>query len=307
MTSDTPKSKLADHLFEYRSVDKRRLILSLTITLTVMLLEILGGIFTNSIALISDAGHMFTHGFAIAISLFAVMISRKPPCHHKTFGMYRAEVLAAFINGLFLLVIVGFIIYESILRFLIPQDVEGFYMMMIAFIGLAVNITSILILRGSQNTNISVRSVFYHMIADAASSIGIVIVSIVILFTDFTFLDPIVSIFIAIIIFYWAWGILKESTRILLEIAPKGLNIDTISSDLKKEFPEILDLHNAHLWTIIPNMLVFSAYIRLNQNNLSIEHSDLLTKINEFLKNKYNIIESTLQLVLKDDPAFCNI
>jgi len=119
MDKKTNKNKFSSHIFEFRSVEKRKLVLSLIITLIVMFLEIFGGLITFSIALISDAGHMFTHAFALGISLLAIFIARKPPCHHKTFGLYRAEVLAAFINGLFLLPIVGLIIYEAIMRFLL--------------------------------------------------------------------------------------------------------------------------------------------------------------------------------------------
>ena len=137
------KSSFSEHLFQYRSVERKKLYISLIITTTVMVLEIIGGLITNSIALLSDAGHMFTHSFAIGISLLAINIARKPPCHHKTFGLYRAEVLAAFINGLFLIPIVGIMIYEAILRFLNPEDVFGFYMLLIALIGLFVNLTSI--------------------------------------------------------------------------------------------------------------------------------------------------------------------
>ena len=110
------ENPFSDHLFEYRSVEKKRLLLSLLITATVMIVEVIGGLVTNSIALISDAGHMFTHSFAIAVSLIAILIARKPPCHHRTFGLYRAEILAAFVNGLFLLLIVFTLIYEAILR-----------------------------------------------------------------------------------------------------------------------------------------------------------------------------------------------
>ena len=150
-----------------------------------MIVEIIGGLITNSIALISDAGHIFTHVFAISISLLAIYIARKPKCHHKTFGLYRAEVLAAFINGLFLIQIVGFIIYEVILRFLNPEEIIGFYMLIVAFIGLGVNITSILILQGNHSNSLNVKSVFYHMIADAASSMGIVVAAVIIMYTDF--------------------------------------------------------------------------------------------------------------------------
>jgi cobalt-zinc-cadmium efflux system protein len=272
-----------------------------------MVLEIIGGLITNSIALLSDAGHMFTHSFAIGISLLAIKIARKPPCHHKTFGLYRAEVLAAFINGLFLIPIVGIMIYEAILRFLNPEDVFGFYMLLIALIGLLVNLTSIGILQGTQNNNLNVKSVFYHMIGDAASSIGIVVASIIILYTNFNILDPIVSIGISIVILFWAWSVLKESTRILLEMAPKGLNIDTINDNLKNKFKEILEIYNVHLWTITPDMLMFSAYIKLEDDE-RINHMNLISKINDFLYEKFKIIESTVQIMPYDaDPEACNL
>jgi cobalt-zinc-cadmium efflux system protein len=307
MEIEKQKNGYSDHLFQFRSVERRRLILSLTITLVVMIIEIVGGFITNSIALISDAGHMFTHAFAIGISLFANYISRKPPCHHKTFGLYRVEVLAAFINGLFLIPIVGFIIYEAILRFLYPQDIIGFYMLIVAFIGLSVNITSILILQGSQNSSLNVKSVFYHMIADAASSIGIIAAAFIIMATGFVALDPIVSIGISIVILYWAGGILRESVRILLEMAPKGMNIDRIAEDLKTSFPEVIEIYDAHLWTIIPDMLIYSAHIELKNDEIQGNQEVLISKINDFLSKNYKIIESTIQIVPKGTVKACNI
>ncbi|NVM36158.1 MAG: cation transporter [Candidatus Lokiarchaeota archaeon] len=301
------KSTYSDHLFQFRSVERKRLVLSLTITLTAMVVEIVGGFITNSIALLSDAGHMFTHAFAIGISLLANYIARKPPCHHKTFGLYRAEVLAAFINGLFLLPIVGIIIFEAILRFLNPQEVIGFYMLIVAFIGLSVNLTSIIILQGSQNTSLNVKSVFYHMIADAASSIGIVIAAFIIMSTGFVILDPIVSLGISIVIIYWAYVILRESTRILLEMAPKGMNIDRISEDLKDTFPEIIELNDAHLWTIIPDMLIYSAHVKINNELIEDHNEELISKINDFLSKNYKILESTIQIMPKDVVEACNI
>ncbi|MFX1346337.1 MAG: cation diffusion facilitator family transporter [Promethearchaeota archaeon] len=301
------RSAYSDHLFQFRSVERKKLIISLSITITVMVLEIIGSFVTNSIALLSDAGHMFTHAFAIGISLLAIYIARKPPCHHKTFGLYRAEILAAFINGLFLFPIVGFIVFEAIIRFLNPQDVNGFYMLIVAFIGLAVNITSILILQSSHNTSLNVKSVFYHMIADAASSIGIVTAAFIIMSTGFVILDPIVSLGISIVIIYWAYGILKESVRILLEMAPKGMNIDTINEDLKLTFPEINEIYDTHLWTIIPEMLIYSTHIKLNNDMITDTQEDFISKINDYLSNKYRIIESTIQIMPKDAVETCNI
>ena len=214
MTKRTTKNAFSEHLFEYRHVEQKKLILSLSITVITMILELIGGYLTNSMALLSDAGHMFTHAFALVIGLAAIIIARKPPCHHQTFGLYRAEVLAAFINGLFLIVVVGLIVYEAILRLLHPIEILGLEMLLIAFIGLAVNVTSIMILKGSHKENLNIRSVFYHMFADAISSVGIVIAALVIMYTNWTFIDPFVSIGISIVILFWAWGILKDSTRI---------------------------------------------------------------------------------------------
>ena len=306
MESKDYKNLFSDHLFSYRTVEKKRLILSLIITVVVMIIEIIGGLMTNSIALISDAGHMFTHSFAIGISLLAIIIAKKPPCHHKTFGLYRSEVLAAFINGLFLLPIVAIIIYESILRILHPQEILGFYMLIVALIGLAVNLTSIYLLHGSKKSDLNVRSVVSHMFADAVSSIGIVIVSIIIFFTGWTILDPIVSLGIAIIILFWAIGILRESSRILLEMAPRGLNINTICDDLKSNFQEILELFNVHLWTITPEMLVFSAHLKVSDNiNMFSNQDSFIAKISSYLHKEYKIIESTIQIISKDQSEEC--
>ncbi|MFW9827588.1 MAG: cation diffusion facilitator family transporter [Candidatus Thorarchaeota archaeon] len=307
MEKKEEKSVYTDHLFQFRSVERKRLILSLTITITVMVIEIIGGFLTNSISLLSDAGHMFTHAFAIGISLLANFIAKKPSCHHRTFGLYRAEVLAAFINGLFLIPIVGVIIYEAILRFLNPQEIFGFYMLIVAFIGLAVNITSILILQGHRSASLNVKSVFYHMIADAASSIGIVIAAFIIMATGIVILDPIVSLGISFVIIYWAYGILRDSSRILLEMAPKGMNIDTISDDIKERFPEILDVFDAHLWTIIPDILIYSAHLKIKKDSLKINQEDFILEINNYLSKKYRIIESILQVIPLDVAGTCNI
>ncbi len=307
MTKNAVQKAFSEHLFEYRHVEQKKLVFSLGITSIVMILEIIGGYLTNSMALLSDAGHMFTHVFALLIGLVAILIARKPPCHHRTFGLYRAEVLAAFVNGLLLLVIVGIIFYEAILRLLNPVEILGLEMLLIAFIGLAVNIISILILRGAHKDDLNIRSIFYHMFADAISSVGIVIAAIIIMFTDWTFVDPFVSIGISLIILLWAWGVLKDSTRILLETSPKGLNVDMISDDLKKNFSEIRELHNAHLWSITPDMLVFSAHVQINESKIKGKQEDVISRINDYLLKKYNIIECTIQICSENGSEVCHI
>ena len=306
MHDQMPRNAFSEQLFEYRAVEKRKLRLSLAITAAVMVVEVIGGMLANSIALISDAGHMFTHAFAIGISLVAIQIARRPPCHHRTFGLYRAEILAAFINGLFLLLIVGVIIYEAVLRLLHPRDVLGLHMLAIALIGLAVNLVSIYILHGS-TTDLNMRSVFYHLIGDAASSIGIVGAAVVIHFTGWNALDPLVSLGISALILYWAGGILKESARILLEIAPAGLDVELIERDLKRTFPEIAGLFNSHLWAITPSMLVFSAHLKVAPATEPNELPKLLARINAHLAAQFGIIESTIQVAAEEETEVCNI
>jgi cobalt-zinc-cadmium efflux system protein len=284
-------------LFEYRNVARKRLIISLTITLVVMLVEIAGGLFTGSIALLSDAGHMFTHSFAIAISLAAVLIARKPACHHRTFGLYRAEILAAFINGIMLLLVVGVILYEAIQRMINPEDIDALQMLGIALIGLAVNVASILILRGGYRKNINIRSVFYHLLGDAASSVGIVIAAVIIYYTGWNILDPIISIGISVLILIWAISILRESGIILLEMAPRGLDTDKIEDDLMKEFPRIIRMEKVHLWAITTDMLVFSAHIVLEDEEGHDCCKAVFNRISQYLSHKYNIIETTIQRI----------
>jgi cobalt-zinc-cadmium efflux system protein len=288
------ENPFSERLFGYRSVEKKKLALSLAITLAVMVVEFIGGLIANSIALISDAGHMFTHSFAIGLSLTAILIAKKPPCHHRTFGLYRAEVLAAFVNGLFLLLVVGVIAYEAVMRIANPRDVVALHMLSIALLGLTVNLVSIYILRGSHE-GLNVRSVFYHMMADAASSIGIVAAAIAIFYTGCSIIDPIVSLCISGVILYWAQGVMRSSTRILLEMAPSGLDTEMIAKDLMGRFPELREIRNVHLWTITEDLMVFSAHVSLGDGR------EVIPEINRYLADRYGIVESTIQVTEEEE------
>jgi cobalt-zinc-cadmium efflux system protein len=297
----------SDRVFEYRSVEKKKLFISLIVTVCFMLVEIVGGILSGSIALISDAGHMFTHCFAIIIGLVAIYIARKPPCHHRTFGLYRAEILASFVNGIFLVLVSAVIIYEAVTRIVSPREVLGLEMFVVAIVGLVANVASIFILKGSHQHDLNVKSVFYHLLADAASSVGVVGAAIVIYYRGWTIVDPIVSIGISVAILYWAWGVLKQSGMILMEMAPggNGFDSDTIADDLMTRFPEISGVFSAHLWAITPDMLVFSAHIGFNdgvKNPMS-----LLPRISRHLFDRYRVIESTIEILTDENGAVCRV
>ena len=293
--SHAPKQDSLSGLHEYRNAAKNRLLLSMAITGSVMVAEVLGGYLTGSLALISDAGHMFTHLFALAISFAAIIIACKEPCHHRTFGFYRAEILAALFNSVFLFAVTAYIFYEAVQRLLAPQPVYGFEMFLVALLGLAANGLSILLLRGSIGGGLNVKSAFFHMLADAASSVVIIIGAIIVSLTGWYIIDPFLAIGISVLIFIWAWGLLKESVNVLLETAPKGMDVDTVSTELKKNLPEIVGITDMHIWEITSGMYSLTAHVRVNR--ACFENSKgFLERANRLLDEKYGIQHTTIQL-----------
>ncbi len=283
----------------YKSFAFKRLIWSLIITVVVMVVEIVGGYISGSIALYSDAGHMLTHAFAIGVSLFGILIARRPACHHRTFGLLRAEILAALFNALFLFAVTGIIVYESIKRLIHPRDILTFQMFGIALIGLVVNIISIALLESSRHGDLNIKGVFLHMIGDAASSVAIVITAVVIYFTDWVWLDPVVSMGIAVLILVWAWNLTKDSLRVLLEMAPKDKTAEDITSGLKEKFPRIEEITREHVWTITPEIIIFTAHLRIR--GVGIENTDdFVFRVEKWLAEEFDIYESTLQIWRED-------
>jgi cobalt-zinc-cadmium efflux system protein len=289
------ENSFSDRLFEYRSTESKKLTVSLTITLAAMVVEVIGGLVSHSIALISDAGHMFTHAFAIGISLAAIRIARKPLCHHRTFGLYRAEILAAFVNGIFLLVVAAILLFESVIRMARPQPVESRFMLIVAVIGLLVNGASIAILHKSRKDDLNIRSVFFHMIADAVSSLAVIACAVLIGAFGWTILDPLVGMGITALIVFWAWGVLRDSGIILLEMAPSGLNVDMIEENLKAAFPDIIRMTNTHLWSITSDMRVFSAHVVIRKTG-SLDPEVWIHEVRRYLHKKYKIVETTVEI-----------
>jgi cobalt-zinc-cadmium efflux system protein len=296
--SHRPKQDSISNIHEYRSVARNKLLLSMVITGTVMVVEVIGSILTGSLALGSDAGHMFTHLFALAISFVAIVIACKEPCHHRTYGFYRAEILAALFNSIFLFGVTAYIFYQGIERLLNPQPVLGFEMLLVALLGLAANGLSILILRGSVKSNLNIKSAFLHMFADTISSVAIIVGAVIVTLTHWYFIDPLIGIGISILIFVWAWSLLKDSVNVLLETAPKGMDIDAVGSELKEKIPEIIQITDMHIWEITSGMYSLTAHIGVNLANYD-ETSQILNKINKLLDEKYGIEHTTIQIELE--------
>jgi cobalt-zinc-cadmium efflux system protein len=285
------------HGHDHKNVTARRLGWSLSITAAAMVVEFVGGWLTGSVALVSDALHMLTHAFAIGIGLAGLIIARRPPCHHRTFGLLRAEVVAAFVNALFLLTLTIWIAVEAVTRFLAPQPIITLHMLIVAVFGLLVNLASLFLLEGSRSGDMNVRAVFLHMVADAASSVAIVAAAVVIHFTGWTWLDPLVALGISVLILLWAADLLRDSLRVLLEMAPKGCNVHDIADALKEAFPCIVDTEHEHVWTITPEVVVFSAHLVVGAGDVPLEaRNDWLDEVAAWLHERYDVRESTLEV-----------
>lgn len=284
-----------EEIHEYRGIEKRKLKLAMAITGTVMVVEIIGGILTNSLALLSDAGHMFTHLFALTVSFAAIVFASREPSHHRTFGLYRVEILAALFNSLFLFAVTAIILYAGIRRLLHPQPVLGLQMLAVAGVGLVVNLVSVLILHGSARDDLNVKGAFLHVLADTVSSVAIILGAMVLYIGGWNFIDPLLAIGISVLIFVWAYGLFREAVEILLESTPKGLSIEGVSRELKAAIPEIREIRDMHIWVITSNMYSLTAHIAASPTD-AVGCNGLVSRINTILNEKYDIEHTTIQL-----------
>lgn len=279
------------HSHDHRSVDKKLLKVALTITFITMIAEFVAGFVSNSLALISDAIHMFTHSFALIVSLLAIIIASKQAPLEKTFGYYRAEVLAAFINGITIILSIVWILYEAIQRFITPSQIDIKTAMIVAVIGLVVNIiTGVILMQGDKN-NINLKSAFVHMLSDALSSVAIIVGYIVIYFTQWYFIDIILALLVALVIGKWAMGILKSSINTLMESSP--LDLKEVQTFIEQH-KEVLELHDVHIWEITQDMYNMTAHVKIKKSSLE-NYEQLLHEMNHELKQKYKIVHTTFQ------------
>ncbi|MBI4212252.1 MAG: cation transporter [Deltaproteobacteria bacterium] len=274
---------------------QRRFLIAIIITAVTMILEAFGGWWTGSLALVSDAGHMLTHLFALGLSYGAVVLSMKPATEARSFGWYRAEILAALVNGFTVLFIVVWIGHEAYHRFLSPENIQSTPMFIIAIIGLVVNIATAVILKDITHDDINAKSAFIHVLSDLLSSVGVIIAAIIILSTGWTAADPIASVLIAVAIAYWALGLIKDAINVLLQSTPKGISHEDIQQTLIAGIPEICDVHHIHVWELTKNLYVMTAHIDLNDMPLS-EADNIRHRAQGILHDRFHITHADLQL-----------
>lgn len=231
--------------------NSKRLLAAFVVTATFMVLEVIGGLISGSLALLADAGHMLTDAAALLFAFLAVYFARRPPNNQQTFGWLRLTTLAAFINAIALVLITVLIVYEAFVRFYHPQPIAGKTMMVIAVAGLFANILAFWILhRGSEEKNMNVRAAALHVLGDLLGSVGAIIAALVILWTGWTPVDPILSVLVSCLVLRSAWRLLKESVNELLEGAPKALDIAALKRNLSRSIPEVRDVHHVHIWLV---------------------------------------------------------
>lgn len=269
-------------------------------TLIICAIECVGGYFSKSLSLMSDAGHMLTDFFAISLILMAMNWSRKPATPSKTFGYYRAEILAALINGAFLIFIAIEVLQETFSRISSPQPISIQWMIPVSVLGLLANVFSAWILHG-HHTHLATRSAFYHIMGDLLSSFGVVIAGVIIYFTNWYFIDSIVSLVIFFILIYGAYGILKESVDILMEGTPAHISLSGVRDCILQTSP-VKNLHDLHVWSIGSNLLAASAHLIVDPMN-TLESETLIEVISQTLKKNYGISHTTFQIETKPSPS----
>ncbi|HOC46546.1 MAG: cation diffusion facilitator family transporter [Syntrophorhabdaceae bacterium] len=286
---------------------EKRLAFTLVVTLTIMAGEVVGGYLSNSLALLSDAGHMVTDALAIMLGLIAAIISKKPSDRRATFGYDRVGHLAALINGLSLLVIAVLIFYESYERFLTPPVLNTPVMIAIASIGLAGNIAMVFIM-GHSHDDLTLRSVWLHILGDTLSSVGVIVSGLIIYFTHWTYADPIASIFIGGIIIWGGIRLVRDTMSIFLNLTPRGFDVEKIAADIA-HMPDVIDVHDVHLWPVAHNQVAFSAHILVDDKTLK-EAEETKKNIEAMLKDA-GVHHSTLQIECScvdcDNSLFCAI
>lgn len=277
--------------------NRRRLTAVLTLTFLYMLAEAIGGFLTNSLALLSDAGHMLADVASLALALLALWFAARPATTKKTYGYYRMEILAALANGAALVVISLLISYEAFQRIKSPESVKGFEVTMIAIGGLAVNAVSALVLHSASRENLNMRGAFLHVMGDALGSVGAIVAGILIWRWGWALADPLISVAMCVLIIYSSWQLIRESVNILLEGTPSHINIRAVVEAMHT-VSGVTDVHDLHVWTISSGKEALSAHVTIEPG---IAHKAVLEGLQVRLRSGFNIGHVTIQIESPDE------
>lgn len=291
---NTETNKASNHSrnHTHRGEERSMLILACSLTGAMFIVEGIAGFLTNSLALLSDAGHMLTHLIALLISLGAILFAAKPPTARKTYGFYRLEILAALFNGATLFLITLWIFFHAYKRIINPEPIASWHMLIVAVIGLIVNLACAYILKTSHGS-LNIKSAFIHMMADTFSSLVVVFGAIIMHYTQWYMLDPALSILICIVILVWSYQLITESVDILLEATPKDVDLENVVKSIS-ELNEIEGVHDVHIWTITSGMYAMSAHVHIKDLMVS-ETQRIMANINTLVNEKFSIGHTVIQ------------
>jgi cobalt-zinc-cadmium efflux system protein len=280
-----------------RVESRRALAIALVLTASYTAVEVVGGIVAGSLALLADAVHMLSDNVALALALVAAWLAAKPATPERTYGFKRAEVLAALANGVMLVALAIWIFVEAISRLRDPGDVLGGWMLAIALVGMAVNVAAGLVLYRARSDSLNVEAAFRHVLADLLGSVGVAVAGSVILVTDWVEADPLVSILIALLVLASAWSILRDSTAILLEASPRGIDTSLVGRRLAGA-PGVVEVHDLHVWTITSGFPALSAHVLVRPGE---DCHGRRRELEHLLHDEFGIDHTTLQVDHAED------
>jgi cobalt-zinc-cadmium efflux system protein len=298
---------LAEHVHHTLPIGSK-LKFGIILTSFILVIEVVGGVLSNSLALLSDAGHVFADILALSLGWYGVKQAERPTTSRMTFGYHRVGVIIAMVNTISIFAIAGAVFYGAYRRWQQLPEVNSLLMLSIAVVGLAANIFVAFWLRKEQQMNLNVRSAFWHALGDALASAGVIIGGVIILFTDWFVVDPIISVFIGCIIALAAWRILKESLRVLLEATPHQIDITNMINTLN-QLPGVKDVHDVHVWSISPEIHAMSCHV-LTDDLLTSQASKIRERMEEVLRQRFHIEHTVLQMECQECSAndiFCKL
>jgi cobalt-zinc-cadmium efflux system protein len=276
----------------------RRVVIALVLTGAFMIVEVIGGILSGSLALLADAGHMLTDTMALALAAVAFQVCKRPADAKLTYGYHRFQILAAFVNGLSLIFIVGWILFEAVDRFLDPTEVLGETMLVVAAAGLVVNLIAFAVLHGGDRENLNIRGAAIHVAGDLLGSVAAIAAALVIIYTGWTPIDPILSVAVAMLILRSAWILVKRSSHVLLEGAPEWLDTKIMQDKIVGQVSTVNSIHHVHVWGMTPQDLMLTMHVRLEQEPGN--PTECIRRIKEVLRDEYGIGHSTIEIETDD-------
>ncbi|HXV60576.1 MAG TPA: cation diffusion facilitator family transporter [Vicinamibacteria bacterium] len=274
-----------------RLASRQAMLFAFFLTFGFMIAELVGGVLANSLALIADAGHMVSDAAALGLGLAAMWMASHPHTERRTFGFHRAEILAALANGALLLAIAFVVSWHALARLREPQPVASGPMLVIALVGLVVNLAAIQVLGRHRHANLNVRGAFLHVLGDALGSAGVIVAALVIRWTGFTPIDAIVSLFIAALIVFSGWRLVRETVSVLLESSPRHVDSEALRRDLVA-IPGVVDVHDLHIWTVTSGFVSLSCHAEVFSADIA---DDVLRAATSLLRERYGIRHVTIQ------------